>query len=226
MRLLNRLFHQSKQSPKYAAPDPQFLGDFLTGQVFLNIRFNISEEQFGSFTADVPDDLRELVPLWSLFYLMWLMRAAVRLTHGEEFEAEMMRAAYGRMMNAPRELSICSITVTFANSMRHWFDFFDTEADPIAALKVVEETDFPAVEWKFAMCFLVRDSSSPYYFDVTKGRGDLDGAAADITSRMNGADPGSWPMRPSLGVLSPRAREEQITPRCASELPGDPESAT
>jgi hypothetical protein len=115
------------------------------------------------------------------------MRSAIRLKHGEEFEAEMMRAAYGRMINSPQEQGVSSTTVTFANSMRHWFDLFDTEADPTFALKHVEENDFPVVEWKVAMCFLAQDSGSPYYLDVSKGRPD-DSAVSDVLSRMKGSD--------------------------------------
>jgi hypothetical protein len=169
-------------------PDPQFLGDFLVAQAFLNIRFNIPEERFQQFAADVPDDVRELVPLWSVFYLMWLMRMSAKLKHGDAFDSEMMRAAYGRMMAATQQQDVSNLTIPFANSMRMWFDFFDTATDPVFALKPVAEGDFPAAEWKIAMGLLVKDRESPYYVDAEKAKSDLDKAVAEVTARMGGID--------------------------------------
>lgn len=191
MGLLGRLFRGSKASaaPTRAASDPQFFGDFLIGQQFMNIRFNVPEEKFRECVADVPDDLRDLVTLWSMFYLLWLMRMAFRVRHGEEFEAEMMRAAYGRLMGATHERELSSITVPFAHAMRQWFDLFDNSADAAFALNAVKDGDFPVVEWKFANIFLVRDSSSPYYFDAEKHtKDDIEKATAETISRMNGVD--------------------------------------
>jgi hypothetical protein len=180
---------RSSESPKRAASDAQFFGDFLIGQQFANIRFNIPEEKFQEFVADVPDDLRDLVTLWSMFYLLWLMRMAFRLRRGEEFEAKMMRAAYGRLMATTRKLEASSLAVPFAQAMRQWFDLFDNAADAAFALKAGKDDDFPAIEWKLASIFLLRDSSSPYYFDATKHTKDeIHSVAADTVSRMNGVD--------------------------------------
>jgi hypothetical protein len=169
-------------------PDPQFLGEFLVAQVFLNIRFNIPQEKFRQFSASAPEDVRELVPVWSLLYLMWLMRMSAKLRYGDAFEGEMMRAAYGRMMAAPQQEDVSSLTIPFANSMRKWFDMFDTEIDPTFALKPVPEGDFPAAEWKIAMGLLVSDNESPYYVDADKIKADLNKAVAEVTARMGGVD--------------------------------------
>ena len=169
-------------------PDPEFLGDFLVSQAFLNIRFNIPEEKFQQFAADVPNDVRELVPLWSVFYLMWLMRMSAKLKYGDAFDSEMMRAAYGRMMAATQQQDVSNLTIPFANAIRMWFDFFDTATDPVFALKPVAESDFPAAEWKIAMGLLVRDRESPYYVDAEKVKADPDKAVAEVTARMRGID--------------------------------------
>jgi hypothetical protein len=169
-------------------PDAQLLGDFLVAQVFLNIRFNIPQEKFREFAADVPNDVRELVPLWSVFCLMWLMRMSAKLKYGDAFDSEMMRAAYGRMIAAPQQQDVSNLTIPFANAMRMWFDFFDTATDPVFALKPVAEGNFPAAEWKIAMGLLVRDRESPYYVDAEKVKADPQKAAAEITARMGGMD--------------------------------------
>jgi hypothetical protein len=169
------------------------LGNFLVAQALMGIRFNIPEDQFRKFAADLPEDVRDLMPMWSLLYLMWLMRMSVRLKRGEEFEAEMMQAAYGRLMGAPQTLELSATTVPFANAMRQWFDFFDAEGDAAFALRRVEDDDFPAVEWKVAMELLMRDRESPYYVDTTTinnkdGHHHIERIVEDLTSHMNGID--------------------------------------
>jgi hypothetical protein len=169
-------------------PDPRFLGDFLVGQVFLDIRFNISKDQFQEFAANLRHNVRELVPLWSLFYLMWLMRMSLKLKYGDAFESEMMRAAYGRMMAASQQQGVSTLTIPFAHYMRKCFDIFDAEIDPTFALKPVADDDFPAAEWKVAMAMLVRDSESPYFVDAAKIRDNLDRVVADVTASWAGLD--------------------------------------
>lgn len=179
----------SPQPPERESLDEQFFGDFLMGQQFANIRFNIPQEQFREFVADIPDDLRDLVSSWCMFYLLWLMRMAFRQKRGDQFEAEMMRAAYGRLMAATQERGVSSMTVPFAQMMRKWFDLFDGAADAAHALKPVNDGQFPATEWKLASIFLVRDSSSPYYFDPAKyGEDEFDSAAEETISRLKGVD--------------------------------------
>jgi hypothetical protein len=192
---LARAWKPSGQPPGPAAStgndisDAQFFGDFLVGQQFMNIRFNIPEERFREFAIDVPDDLRESATLWSMFYLLWLMRMAFRLKCGTEFEAAMMQAAYGRLMGATQQLGLSTISVPFAQAMRRWFDLFDECVDATFALKPVGENDFPAAEWKVAIVLLIRDSSSPHFFDPAgHTKEEISRAAAETTSRLNGVD--------------------------------------
>jgi hypothetical protein len=80
----------------------------------------------------------------------------------------------------------------FANSMRMWFDFFDTATDPVFALNPVAESDFPAAEWKIAMGLLVRDRESPYYVDAEKVKANhvaLEGVVEE------GVRAATWPQR-------------------------------
>lgn len=189
---LAREWTAARESPdpsERASSDEQFFGDFLIGQHFANIRFNITQEKFREFAADIPEDLRDLVSSWCMFYLLWLMRMAFRQKRGEEFEAEMMRAAYGRLMAATQEHGVSSMSVPFAQAMRKWFDLFDSAADAAFALKPVKDGEFAPVEWKIASIFLIRDSDSPYYLDSAKqGKDEFDSAAAETISRWNGAD--------------------------------------
>jgi Sel1 repeat len=179
----------SPEPPERESSDEQFFGNFLIGQYFANIRFNITQEKFCEFVADIPDDLRDLVSSWCIFYLLWLMRMAFRQKRGDEFEAAMMRSAYGKLMATTQERGVPSMTVPFAQTMRKWFDLFDSAADAALALKPVNEVQFLPIEWKLASILLVRDSNSPYYFDPAKhGRDEFDTAAAEIISRLNGVD--------------------------------------
>jgi hypothetical protein len=124
---------ERKKSARYAAStkiaDPEFLGNFLTAQLLMKINFNISEERFRKICESVPVSVHGSMSLWSFFYLSLLMRITVRDKYGEDFEAEMMRAVYGRLMNAPDE--ICDLTTQVAKYIRHWFDAFDREFEKL-----------------------------------------------------------------------------------------------
>jgi uncharacterized protein len=192
---LAREWRPTKLTPVAAEPDgrafsdAQFFGDFLIGQRFMNIRFNISQEKFNEFFGDVPDDLRDLATSWSMFYLLWLMRMSFKQKRGSEFEAAMMRAAYGRLMGATQQLGLSTISVPFALAMRQWFDLFDECVDTTLALKPAEENDFPAAEWKAAVGLLIGDRNSPYYFDPAgHTKEEIRRAATETTSRLNGVD--------------------------------------
>ena len=98
-----------------------------------------------------------------------------------------MQAAYGKLMATTKEQELSSTTVPFAIELRKWFDVFDRESEEMqeASLSYVAENEFPVVEWKIAMGFLILDSNSPYYFSQSDGQ---ENSVANITSRMNGAD--------------------------------------
>jgi hypothetical protein len=123
-----------------------------------------------------------------MFYLLWLMRIAFQKSRGKEFEAAMMQAAYGRLMAATQEQGLSSISVPFAQAMRQWFDLFDSELDATFALKPVKEGEFPAAEWKAGMLFLIKDASSPFYFDHKGHIADINRVVEETCSRMNGSD--------------------------------------
>ena len=67
MGLFRWLFRSSKSSnlSNKELLGPPFLADFLIAQVLLNIRFNISDENFHEFSVDVPNEIQELITsLW------------------------------------------------------------------------------------------------------------------------------------------------------------------
>jgi hypothetical protein len=164
--------------------DPEFLGNFLTAQLFLQIRFNIAEERFEQICADVPEIVRGMMPVWSFFYLSWLMRLAVRQRYGEEFEAEMMRAAYGRLMNAPREVS--DLATQTARYIRYWFDEFDRRFEDFRDKGPVQVAghEIP-FEWGVAMSLLMLDSGSAYFLDRSKIQHADDPRAQEALAKIN-----------------------------------------
>lgn len=144
--------------------DPEFLANFLTAQLLLRINFNISESRFNQICERVSLSVRDCMPIWSFFYLSWLMKFTVRNRYGEKFEADMMRSAYGLLMNAPSD--VADVTTQMARNLRFWYDTFDSEFENLKkhGPQKIGEHEVP-FELGIAMRLLALDEGSPYFAD-------------------------------------------------------------
>ena len=143
--------------------------------MFLNDDFGLKEEQFKQFAAEVPEELKDLTKLWTLFYLSWIFKLFAASKYGQEFSDQLL-AQVSEQFQKAESLGVEGLGSAFD----FWLDRLD-DSTKLAG------TELEGVEVPFevfaAMAFLALDASSPYYKSTETNRVEFDVAIAFASAK-------------------------------------------
>ena len=163
MPLFQNWFRGNSQTvPEKATSGPEFLAELLVAQFLFDKRPIIADEELARLTDSFASDLRRLLEPWILVYLAWLLRVFATKQYGEAFGREMMVSMYERVSSDKDHSPPNSST---ASGIEFWFGQLDKTLREVIENPITIKGEPVPPSRFFALCFLSRDSASPYCND-------------------------------------------------------------
>lgn len=159
-------------------PSPEFLGVFLVYHFLQKDHFGLKEDQFKEFAAELPEELKGLTKVWTLYYLSWVYKIYAESKYGHEFTHQLLKKAVEEFEKAE---SLQNGLEGLGNTFSFWLSQLDDSTSHTGTKVEGMEVPFEAFA---AMTFLALDESSPYYKSPETNGVELDVAIAFASAKI------------------------------------------
>jgi Zn-dependent protease with chaperone function len=143
-----------KEQSMKARPDPKLIGDLLSFE-WLNGKF---QSDANELSGELKPEIQQLAKGWLKVWWLYLFRARVAMTYGNDFMSAMMDQVHQKF----RKLAeLDRDNIGLSGRIDYWMTSLDDAVKKFKDVPLGKEKA-PA-EYIAALCFLMKDSESPYY---------------------------------------------------------------